>query len=91
MALRTVAARFQALAEDLDVHGARPRLEFGPTGAGRAHVAAGQSLRECLDQTGAALSNWARAVAEIAAVLSAGAGRYRAADAGFAAGIGSVG
>lgn len=90
-AVRAAAARLQVLADAAEAHIRRARLSFGPAGAGRAHVGAGQALRESFDPTAASLRAWARAVAEIAAGLSSGAARYRAGDTVFAAGIARVG
>ena len=82
-AVLAVADRFDAAADQLD-RAARVPLSFDGLTAGRGHTADGDELRLTLDRVVDELSAWARAAAEIAAGLRAGADRYRDADLGAA-------
>lgn len=75
-------------AADLIGQAARTRLVFGGASAGRAHTHGGDEVRRAWEALLADLDMWARAAAEIAVALRAGADRYRSADASAAAGIG---
>ncbi|MET0700827.1 MAG: type VII secretion target [Mycobacterium sp.] len=78
-AVRAVADRFDAAADQLD-RVARTPLGFGGLTAGRAHAVAGEELRLQMQRASDDLAAWARAAAEIAAGLRAGAGHYLDAD-----------
>ena len=57
------------------------RQVFDGAVAGRAHVAAGNSVRMAVEDITDRLRQWSRAAAEIAAALTASADRYADADA----------
>lgn len=85
-----VAGRFDAAAELIE-HTARTvlgALAFDGAAAGRVHAGEGEALRRALDGWVPELVRWARANAEIAAALRAGAASYVAAEAGAADRIG---
>jgi hypothetical protein len=84
--IRAVADQFDAGAARLD-DAARTPLNFDGLTAGRAHIADGDQLRVEIHRVTQDLSAWARAAAEIAAGLRAGADRYRDADHAAAARI----
>lgn len=86
-ALLQAARQYDAVSEIID-SGMRVRLRFDGATAGRAHTAAGESVRRALDECVAPLGQWARAAGEIAAVLRSTTGRYIAADADAAARVG---
>ncbi|OBI50066.1 hypothetical protein A5707_15395 [Mycobacterium kyorinense] len=89
-AVRAVANRFDTTADLID-GAARDRLSrlgFDGATAGRAHIASGDALHTAVYRLTAALSQWARASAEIAAALRVGAERYADADRRGAARIG---
>ncbi|MGH3634556.1 type VII secretion target [Mycobacterium sp.] len=81
-AVRAVANRFDTGAEAIDrgAHTQLGRLAFDGATAGQAHVARGEALRSALDRLAGELVQWARAAAEIATALRAGAERYAEAD-----------
>jgi hypothetical protein len=79
VAVRRVADLFDAAADQLD-SAARTPLGFDGLTAGRAHTADGDELRLELQRVINDLTVWARATAEIAAGLRAGADRYLEAD-----------
>jgi hypothetical protein len=85
-AVRAAAERFDSAADDLN-RAARISLSFDGSAAGRGHTADGDALRVALNQVIADLAGWARAAAEIAAGLRAGADRYVDADLGASARI----
>ncbi|MCV7227357.1 type VII secretion target [Mycolicibacterium komossense] len=85
-AVRAAAERFDGVADDLQRVARIPLTFDGPT-AGRAHGADGAALRAALDQIIGDLAVWARAAAEIATGLRAGADRYVDADLGATARI----
>jgi Excreted virulence factor EspC, type VII ESX diderm len=85
-AVRAAADRFDSVADDLN-RAARVSLGFDGSVAGRGHTAEGDALRVALNQVLADLTGWARAAAEIAAALRAGADRYVDADLGATARI----
>ena len=85
-AVRAAAERFDSVADELD-RAARIPLTFDGSAAGRAHTADGDALRAALDQVASDLARWARAAAEIAVGLRAGADRYVDADLGATARI----
>lgn len=88
-AIRAVANRYDDAAELINgANSQLGRLAFGGATAGRAHVAAGEALRATLTRLTDELSQWARASAEIATALRAGANRYADADLRSAARIG---
>ena len=64
------------------------RLAFDGAIAGRAHAGQGDAIRFALHRLSGELAQWARATAEVAAVLRASADRYAEADQYAAAGIG---
>jgi hypothetical protein len=78
-AVRAVADRFDAAAGQLD-RAARTPLSFDGLTSGNAHTARGTELRLELHRVTNDVSVWARAAAEIAAGLRAGADRYLDAD-----------
>jgi hypothetical protein len=86
VAVRAVADRFDAAADELD-RAARTPLGFDSLTAGRAHTADGDELRLQLHRVINELSAWARAAAEIGAGLRAGADRYVDTDRDAATGI----
>lgn len=89
-AVRVAADQFDVTAETIDTT-ARTRLAglaFDGAAAGQAHIAGGDALRRVLDGWPGALARWARASAEIAAALRAGAQRYTDAELLVAARIG---
>jgi hypothetical protein len=83
-AVRAAADQFDAAAQQLD-RAAHIPLSFDGSTAGCAHAARGDALRVAADWVPHELSAWARAAAEIAACLRAGANRYVDADFGAAA------
>jgi hypothetical protein len=83
-AVRAAADQFDAAAQQLD-RAAHVSLSFDGATAGRAHAARGDTVRVAADWAPEELSAWARAAAEIAACLRAGANRYVDADFGAAA------
>jgi hypothetical protein len=85
-AVRAAAECFDSVADELD-RAARLPLTFDGSAAGRAHTAEGDALRGASDRVTAELAVWARAAAEIAAGLRAGADRYVDADLGATARI----
>jgi hypothetical protein len=85
-AVRAAAECFDSVADELD-RAARLPLTFGGSAAGRAHTAEGDALRGASNRVTADLTVWARAAAEIAAGLRAGADRYVDADLGATARI----
>ena len=85
-AVRAAAERFDSVADELN-RVARVPLTFDGSAAGRAHTADGDALRVAVDRVIGDLAGWARAAAEIAAGLRAGADRYVDADLGATARI----
>ncbi|VEG49442.1 Protein of uncharacterised function (DUF2580) [Mycolicibacterium chitae] len=85
--LRAVAGNFERIAETV-ARAARVPLSFGAAVAGRDHGGDGDAVRRGLDRLGTDLTLWARAAAEIAAGLRAGADRYTDSDRGVAARLG---
>jgi Excreted virulence factor EspC, type VII ESX diderm len=83
-AVRAAADQFDAAAEQLD-RAAHVPLSFDGSTAGRAHAPRGDAVRVAADWIPQELSAWARAAAEIAACLRAGANRYVDADFGATA------
>ena len=63
-------------------------LNFDGATAGRAYVGQGDAIRFALHRLSAELAQWARATAEVAAILRASIDRYIEADQYAAAGIG---
>lgn len=89
-ALSAVAAGYDAVAADLDAV-VRDRLRgpvFDGAAAGQAHVADGDAVRIAVDELTDGLRRWARAGAEVAAVLRGSVDRYALADARVAARVG---
>ncbi|WP_458319595.1 type VII secretion target [Mycolicibacterium brisbanense] len=86
-ALLDVARQYDAAAEIVESC-VGVRLRFDGATAGREHTASGETLRTALDERIAPLSQWARAVGEVAAVLRSTTDRYVAADAGAATRVG---
>ncbi|WKG04880.1 type VII secretion target [Mycolicibacterium sp. HK-90] len=89
-ALSSVAAGYGSIAADLDSV-VRDRLRgplFDGASAGRVHVADGDAVRTAVDEVTDGLRRWARAGAEIAAVLRGSVDRYALADARAAARVG---
>lgn len=77
-AVRIAAARFDTAADILS--GTLSGLRFDGATAGRAHVAHGDAVRAAVERLAAALAQWSRAAAEIAAALRADADRYGEAE-----------
>lgn len=86
-ALLGAASRFDAAADAL-TRIAHTRAAFGAATAGRAHVARGEAVRASIDKLADDVRAWARADAEIAAVLRSSAGRYTESDARASGGLG---
>jgi len=89
-ALHAVANRFDDAGHLID---AAVRIHFGRLAfdgavAGRAYIGHGDAVRLALHRLSGELSQWARATAEIANALRAGADRYAEADQHAAARIG---
>ena len=77
-ALRAAAQRLENAADTvLDAVGSHLRgLRFDGTVAGRAHTGSGWALRAAMDTLAGDAARWARAAADLAAVLRAGADRH---------------
>jgi hypothetical protein len=86
-ALLGAASRFDACADGLN-RIAHTRAAFGAATAGGAHVALGEAVRAGVDRLTDDVRAWARADAEIAAVLRSSAGQYAESDARAAGGLG---
>lgn len=89
-ALASVAAGYDAVADDLDSV-VRDRLRgpvFDGASAGHTHVADGDAVRTAVDEVTDGLRQWSRASAEVAAVLRSSVDRYAVADARAAARVG---
>lgn len=88
-AIRAVANRYHDAAELINAANSQlGRLAFGGATAGRGYLVAGDALRTALTRLTDGVSQWARASAEIATALRAGANRYADADLRSAARIG---
>jgi uncharacterized protein YukE len=89
-AVHAVANRFDDATHLIDgaVRTHLERLAFDGATAGRAYIGHGDALRLALHRLSGELAQWARATAEIAAALRAGADRYAEADQRAAVGIG---
>ncbi|HZC89901.1 MAG TPA: type VII secretion target [Mycobacterium sp.] len=89
-AVHAVANRFDDAAHLIDgaVRTHLGRLAFDGATAGRAYIGHGDALRLALHRLSGELAQWARATAEIASALRAGADRYAEADQRAAVGIG---
>lgn len=89
-ALHAVARQYEAAADIVEgaVRTHLAGLVFDGAAAGRVHVARGDALRVAVDDVVDQLRQWARAAAEIAAVLRASADRYVEADTSAARRVG---
>jgi hypothetical protein len=89
-AVRTVANRFDDSAHLVDsaVRTHFGSLAFDGSRAGRDYVGQGDAIRFAVHRLSSELAQWARATAEVAAVLRIGADRYAEADQRAAMGIG---
>lgn len=76
------AQQYDAIADILDaaVRTHLGSLSFDGAVAGRAHVAHGDAVRDCVGRVVARMQQWSRASREIAAALRAAADRYADAD-----------
>ncbi|MEZ0340076.1 type VII secretion target [Mycobacterium sp. pV006] len=81
-AVHAVAREYEAASSLIDaaLRNHMSALTFGGATAGQAYAAHGDALRDALHGLTVGLREWSRAAAEIAAVLHAGADRYRHAD-----------